>query len=120
MADRTVLDEIAAMSWLTPPRLRLDVTKPAYSPQLLAVDRHGGPFIGLDADIAQAAARAAVEAYGDETDDAFWEAFRAGQRLPNDHVAVQAALATIRYLRGITRAEIDRLSRAAQETPDDR
>jgi hypothetical protein len=63
----------------------------------MKVERHPGPFIGPDAELARACAMAAIVDYG--SDDAVTHQRILKDGVWNDHVAVQAALAAIHYLR---------------------
>ncbi len=63
----------------------------------IIAERHPGPFTGPDAEIARACALAAVADYG--SDDAITHGRIMKDGIWNDHVAVQAALATIHYIR---------------------
>ncbi|WP_315804050.1 hypothetical protein [Bradyrhizobium sp. SZCCHNS3002] len=62
-----------------------------------AVERHPGPWIGPDAELARACAMAAIKDYGDDDPATLQRILRDG--VWNDHVAVQAALAAIHHLR---------------------
>ena len=61
------------------------------------VERHPGPFIGEDAELARACAMAVIPDYG--SDDAVTHARIMKNGIWNDHVAVQAALTAIHYIR---------------------
>ena len=65
----------------------------------VAVERHPGPWIGPDAELARACAMAAIKDYGDDDPETLQRILRDG--VWNDHVAVQAALAAIHHLRKI-------------------
>ncbi|MDN3278801.1 hypothetical protein QWJ07_31380 [Frankia sp. RB7] len=61
------------------------------------VERHPGPWIGEDVELAQACAIAAIKDYGNDDPVTHQRILKNG--VWNDHVAVQAALATIHNLR---------------------
>jgi hypothetical protein len=61
------------------------------------VERHPGPFSGADAELARACAMAVIPFYG--SDDKVTHARIVKNGVWNDHVAVQAALAAIHYLK---------------------
>lgn len=61
------------------------------------IERHPGPFIGPDVELARAAAMAVLPFYG--SDDAITHERIMKNGIWNDHVAVQAALAAIHYLK---------------------
>jgi hypothetical protein len=60
------------------------------------VEKHPGPFLGPDADLARACAMAVIPWYG--TDDEVTHQRIMQNGIWNDHVAVQSALAAIHYL----------------------
>lgn len=61
------------------------------------VERHPGPFIGPDAELARACALAVIVDYGN--DDPVTHARILKNGIWNDHVSVQAALTAIHYIR---------------------
>lgn len=63
----------------------------------MEVERHPGPWIGEDAELARACAMAAIRDYGSDDPDTHQRILTNG--VWNDHVAVQAALAAIHNLR---------------------
>lgn len=63
----------------------------------MKVERHPGPWIGPDTELARACAMVAIRDYG--TDGAVTHQRIMTDGVWNDHVAVQAALAAIHYLR---------------------
>lgn len=63
----------------------------------IEMEKHPGPFMGPDTEFARAVAAAVVEWYGDDTEQAL-ERIRVGQ-IWNDHIAVQAALATVHNIK---------------------
>ena len=63
----------------------------------MKVERHPGPFAGPDAELARACAMAVIEWYGSD-DEVTMDRIRKNG-IWNDHIAVQAALATIHHLR---------------------
>lgn len=72
------------------------------APPRQAAEKHPGPFMGPDVELARACAKIAVSDYGDDTGEAF-DRIMAGD-IWNDHVAVQAALSAIYSLRGMKNA----------------
>jgi FtsZ-binding cell division protein ZapB len=62
-----------------------------------AVEKHPGPFVGADAELARACAMAVIERYGSD-DPQEMERIRTNG-IWNDHVAVQSALAAIHHFR---------------------
>lgn len=61
------------------------------------VERHPGPWIGEDAELARACAMAAIQDYGTDDPETHQRILKDG--VWNDHVAVQAALAAIHSLK---------------------
>lgn len=60
-------------------------------------ERHPGPFIGPDAELARACAMVTIQDYGNDDPDTHQRIMRDG--IWNDHVAVQAALTAIHSIR---------------------
>jgi hypothetical protein len=63
----------------------------------IKVEKHPGPFIGPDAELARACAMAVIPFYGNDDADTHQRIMCDG--VWNDHVAVQAALAAIHHLK---------------------
>lgn len=73
----------------------------------ITAERHPGPFIGPDAELARACAIVTIRDYGNDTPEEHQRIMAGG--IWNDHIAVQTALTTIHSIR-----------KAAGEAPIDR
>jgi len=68
----------------------------------MKIQRHPGPFVGYDAELARAAAMSVIEWYGNDSPITHQRILKNG--IWNDHVAVQSALAAIYHLRTVREA----------------
>ena len=73
-----------------------DETRQSPTKAVSHVERHPGPFMGSDAELARACAMAVLPYYGSDDGDTHQRILKDG--IWNDHVAVQAALAAIHHL----------------------
>jgi hypothetical protein len=116
--QRPVFDEPEEGKWPGKPpaheESRCADETPAQSAPAGPVERHPGPWIGPDAELARACAMAAIKDYGTDDPDTHQRILKDG--IWNDHVAVQAALAAIHNLRKATSADMQ-LFQAIWPTP---
>lgn len=63
----------------------------------IKIEKHPGPFIGPDIELARACAMAVIPFYGNDDEVTYRRILKNG--VWNDHVAVQSALAAIHHLK---------------------
>lgn len=82
-----------------------DETRQTPAPAVSHVERHPGPFIGADVELARACAIVTIPYYGNDTPEEH-QRIMAG-RIWNDHIAVQTALTVIHSIRKAASAPDD-------------